>query len=103
MKKEKAENPEESKNSFKYYIMTNTEFQSKVQQWLFERGNVKIGNWSIELGQESARIIVEIKINGKMMVADSITRDDDEAIQNAVLALNEELKKKLNAETDNVI
>lgn len=84
--------------------MTNKEFQNKVEHWLLDQGCAKIGNWSIEMEEETAsiRVIIELIISGIRVKAVCDTSNDENAIQNAVLALNEKIVQRLESEANKV-
>ncbi len=83
--------------------MTNKEFQNKVEYWLLDQGCSKIGNWSItEVETDSVRVIIELIISGIRVKAVCDTSNDENAIQNAVLALNEKIVQRLESEANKV-
>ena len=75
--------------------MDKSIFKQNLIKWLETEGLSVIGEWDIEEKNDSAKIIVKAKINGKNNIGCSITENKEETIETAVLALNDELIKRL--------
>ena len=84
--------------------MKNVEFQNKVEQWLLEQGYAKIEKWLIETEENanSVRITVELKVCDILVKAVCNTSNDENAIQNAVLSLNEKIVQRLDSEANKI-
>ena len=86
--------------------MENTLFQRKVNQWLTNHDGVKQALWTLkEAADNQDSVIVEVNLIKTIIVREnhfsiaitgkSLTENTENAIQNAVIALNEDLLEVL--------
>lgn len=75
--------------------MCQEDFIKKVNQWLKQEGNARLGIWNLVENNETAEVSVELTINGIHIIGTCPTENCDSKIGTAVLALNDELLKKL--------
>lgn len=76
--------------------MDKLAFKESLTKWLEEIGLSVLGEWDIEESNDSAKIMLKIKIEGEENQGSSITENKNETIKTAVLALNDQLIKRLN-------
>lgn len=76
--------------------MDKLAFKESLTKWLEEVGLSVLGEWDIEESNDSAKIMLKIKIEGEENQGSSITENKKETIKTAVLALNDQLIKRLN-------
>lgn len=75
--------------------MSQEDFNKKVNQWLEQEGNTCVGTWNLVEKNKDAIVSVELKIHGIQIIGTCHTENCEGKIETAVLALNDEILKKL--------
>jgi len=85
--------------------MENLEFQNRIRLWLEGKDPVPAAFWSLNESTEPGSVNVDVSVKETVIVGNIVfstiingkctTEDSESAIHNAVLALNDELLKRL--------
>jgi len=75
--------------------MNQEDFNKKVNQWLEQEGNARLGTWNLIEKNENAIVSVELVNEDIHIIGTCHTENCESNIETAVLAINDGLLKKL--------
>ena len=89
-------------------MCTQEEFEMKVEEWLNEEGNPLLGSWVIGKVVDETRHTVKIRVSQTVIITiekkqwskeiqySISTKDDEDSIHSAVIALYSRLEERIN-------